>query len=57
MIETGLAEARTENDRVLSLVRAYRETGDRRAIESILALHGKLLNHLAGRYARSSRES
>jgi RNA polymerase sigma-B factor len=31
--------------------------GDRRAIEDILALHGKLLNHLVRRYAGSSGES
>ncbi len=56
-MQTRLAEARTENDRVIGLVWAYRETGDRRAIEALFALHGKLLNHLVGRYARLSRES
>jgi RNA polymerase sigma-B factor len=48
--------SRTENDRISRLVEAYRERGDRRAIEQILAAHGKLLNHLAGRYAASSGE-
>jgi len=57
MMEAGFAEPRSENDRVVSLVEAYRETGDRRAIEGILALHGKLLNHLVRRYAGSSRET
>ncbi len=46
----------TENDRVIRLVEAYRENGDRRAIERILALHGKILNHIVRRYAASSRE-
>ncbi len=57
MMQTRLAEARTENDRVIGLVWAYRETGDRRAIEDILSVHGKLLNHLVRRYANSSPET
>ena len=46
----------TENDRVTGLVEAYRERGDRRAIERILALHDKLLNSIVRRYAASSDE-
>jgi RNA polymerase sigma-B factor len=46
----------TENDQIASLIRDYRDRGDRRAIEDILALHGKLLNHLVRRYAGSSDE-
>ncbi len=57
MMEARVAEARTENDHVVSLVEAYRETGDRRAIEEILTVHGKLLNHLVRRYAGSSLET
>jgi hypothetical protein len=38
----------TENDRIASLIRDYRDRGDRRAIEDILALHGKLVNHVIG---------
>ncbi len=44
------------NDPVVSLIEAYREGGDRRAIESILALNVKILNHLVRRYACSSEE-
>ncbi len=46
----------TENDRVIGLVEAYRERGDRRAFERILVLHDKLLNSIARRYAASSDE-
>ena len=56
MTEAGFAAARTEDRRVVSLVEEYRKTGDRRAIEEILALHGKLLGHLVRRYAGSSGE-
>ena len=38
------------------MIRDYRERGDRRAIERILAMQGKLLNHLVRRYAGSSGE-
>ena len=50
------ATKHTENDRVVRLVEAYQEKGDRRAVERILALHGKLLNHIVRRYAGSSGE-
>lgn len=53
----GLEKARTENGRVVRLVEAYRKTGDRRAIEEILQLHGRLLKHLVRRYAGSSPET
>ncbi len=56
-MQTRLAEARTENDGVIGLIWAYRETGDRRAIEDILSVHGKLLNHLVRRYANSLPET
>ena len=48
----------TENptDQVDDLVEAYRDRGDRRAIERILALHGKILNHIVRRYAGASGE-
>ena len=46
----------SENDRIAGLIRDYRDRGDRRAIEQILDLHGKLLNHLVRRYAGSSGE-
>jgi len=57
MISAGLAKARTENGRVVRLVEAYRKTGDRRAIEEILRLHGKILKHLVRRYAGTSPET
>jgi RNA polymerase sigma-B factor len=50
------ATRHAENDRVMRLVEAYREKGDRRAIERILALHDKLLNSIVRRYAASSGE-
>ena len=45
-----------ENDRVIRLVRAYREKGDRRAVERIFAMHGRILNHIVRRYSSSSGE-
>jgi RNA polymerase sigma-B factor len=55
-LATRYSRRLTENDRIASLIRDYRERGDRRAIEDILAMHGELLNHLARRYAGSSGE-
>ena len=51
------ATRQTENDRVVGLIEAYRETGDRRAVERIITLHAKILNSVVGRYAASSGES
>jgi RNA polymerase sigma-B factor len=39
------------------LIDAYRQTGDRQAIERIVASHGKMLDHLACRYAGASGET
>ena len=50
------ATRHTENYRVIGLVEAYREKGDRKAIERIFALHARMLNSLVRRYAASSRE-
>ena len=47
---------RVENDRVMRLITAYRENGDRRAIERLLKVHGRILNHIVKRYASSSKE-
>jgi RNA polymerase sigma-B factor len=47
----------TGNDRVISLIEAYREKGDRRAIERIIALHTAMLNSIVRRYATSCGES
>ncbi len=57
------AERKTENqnqirnDEIVRLVEAYRDRGDQRACERILALHEKLLHHLVRRYTASTRES
>src|SRR5829696_1494349 len=44
-------------DPVVGLIKAYRERGDRRAVEQILSTNGKILNHIVRRYASSSDES
>jgi prepilin-type N-terminal cleavage/methylation domain-containing protein len=46
----------TRNDEVVGLIEAYRDSGDRRAIERILKLHGKILNCVVRRHAVSSGE-
>jgi RNA polymerase sigma-B factor len=51
------APTRTINDDVVCLIEAYRRTGDRRTVERLLDMHGKILNHLVCRYADSSRET
>jgi RNA polymerase sigma-B factor len=47
---------RTRNDEVIVLIEAYRDRGDRRAIERILTMHGKILNSIVRRHAISSGE-
>src|SRR5215204_2842985 len=47
---------RAAGDSVVSLIEAFRERGDRRAVERILSINGKILNHLARRYAATSEE-
>src|SRR5215204_7612267 len=56
MIATTTRETRAASDQVVGLIEAYRERGDRKAVERILSLHAKLLNHVVGRYASSSEE-
>src|SRR5215208_4012229 len=48
---------RAAADPVLSLIEAYRERGDRRAIEQILCMNVKILNHIVRRYASASDET
>lgn len=48
--------ARLEDDKVLRLITAHREKGDRRALERIFAMHDHLLRHVVGRYAHTSGE-
>src|ERR671910_3727343 len=49
-------KARAAGDPVIGLIEAYRERGDRRAVERILSMHVKILNHIVRRYAASSDE-
>src|SRR5215218_2334836 len=56
MTATAPTKDRTAGDPVVSLIEAYRERGDRRAVERILSMNVKILNHLARRYASSSDE-
>src|SRR5215208_5865346 len=58
-IMTAMAPTRTRAaaDPVVGLIEAYREQGDRRAIEQILSMHVKILNHIVHRYVSSSEES
>jgi RNA polymerase sigma-B factor len=56
---TAMAQTknRAAGDPVVGLIEAYRERGDRRAVERILSMNVKILNHLVRRYASSSDES
>jgi RNA polymerase sigma-B factor len=58
-VMTAMAPTRTRaaGDPVVSLIKAYRERGDRRAVEQILSMNVKILNHIVRRYASSSDES
>ncbi len=47
---------RVENDRTLRLIRAYRASGDQRAIRKLFEEHGRILNHIVRRYSSSSNE-
>ena len=55
----GEMRARTgiEHDEVVRLVEAYRERDNRAAIERLLSIHGRLLNHIVRRHAASSGET
>lgn len=54
--DSVIATAQIENDRAVRLVKAYRERGNRRAVERVFAMHGKILNHIVRRYVSSSGE-
>jgi RNA polymerase sigma-B factor len=56
MIATTPREKRAADDSVVGLIEAYRDRDDRRAIERLLSMHAKLLNHVVGRYAACSEE-
>src|SRR5215217_3947589 len=49
-------KARAAGDPVVGLIVAYRERGDRRAVERIFSMNVKILNHIVRRYASSSDE-
>src|SRR3712207_4285666 len=53
---TTRSEGRSRNDEVVRLIEIYRERGDRRAIERILTMHGRILNCIVRRHAVSSGE-
>jgi DNA-directed RNA polymerase specialized sigma subunit len=52
-----MAKSNAANDEVVCLLESYRERGDRRAVERVLDLHGKTLNHIVGRYVGRSGET
>ncbi len=54
---TALSANRAAGDPVVSLIEAYRERGDRRAVEQVLSMNVKILNHIVRRYTSSSDES
>src|SRR5215208_3461479 len=54
---TAPAANRVAGEPVVGLIEAYRERGDRRAVEQILSMNVKILNHIVRRYASSSDES
>jgi RNA polymerase sigma-B factor len=58
-VMTTMAPTRTPTagDPVVSLIEAYRERGERRAVERMFSLNAKILNHIVRRYASSSDES
>src|SRR5919106_1801287 len=49
-------KASAAGDPVVGLIEAYRERGDRRALERIFSMNVKILNHIVRRYASSSDE-
>src|ERR671921_1130265 len=58
-VMTAMASTRTRaaGDPIVSLIEAYRERGDRRALERIFSMNVKILNHIVRRYVSSSDES
>jgi RNA polymerase sigma-B factor len=57
MTATAPTKTRVAGDPVVGLIAAYRERGDRRALEQILSMNVKILNHIVQRYVSSSNES
>src|SRR5215211_6837533 len=57
MTATAPTKNRDAGDPVIGLIEAYRERGDRRAVERILSMNVKILNNIVRRYVSSSDES
>jgi len=57
MTAMATSKTRAAGDPVVGLIEAYREQGDRRALERIISMNVKILNHIVRRYASSSDES
>src|SRR5918996_4195505 len=57
-VMTAMTQTKTRaaSDPVVGLIEAYRERGDRRAVERILSMNVKILNHIVRRYTSSSEE-
>src|SRR5918997_2456948 len=53
---TSQTDSQTPNDEVICLIEVYRERGDRRTIECLITMHGKILNSIVRRHAVSSGE-
>lgn len=53
----SVAAGQVSNERVVRLIEAYRKHGDRRALERLLSIHGRILNHIVRRYLGNSGES
>lgn len=51
------AAVKIERDEISCLLKAYRERGDRRAVERVLDLHGKVLKNVVRRYAGRGGET
>jgi RNA polymerase sigma-B factor len=56
MSVTTPTKKRAADDSLVGLIVAYRDRGDRRAVERLLSMHARLLSHLVGRYAACSEE-
>ena len=55
--EEKIAARQDDEERTVRLLDAYRESGDVQAVEELLAMHERLLNHVVHRHAGSSGES
>jgi RNA polymerase sigma-B factor len=55
-LATTPAAGMPDNERAVWLIEAYRERGDRRAVERVFEMYGRLLNHIVRRYSSSSGE-